>query len=161
VTDVVRERYRERLWPSPGVWAAAVLVALTLGVVFVPATGALVAAGVGLLALAGVVALLSWWSPVVRVVQPETGAGWWLQAGDARIPLVALGEAVPLDGPAMRRELGPVLDARSHRCIRGWVAPGVRVPVTDGRDPVPYWLVSTRRPARLAAALAAEQDGPG
>ena len=31
--------------------------------------------------------------------------------------------------------------------------------MADPRDPVPYWLVSTRRPRRLAAALG-EAPGP-
>jgi hypothetical protein len=30
---------------------------------------------------------------------------------------------------------------------------GVRVDVADDDDPTPYWLVSSRRPAALAAAL--------
>lgn len=152
----MRTVYSERLWPAGWVWAGGVLVALTLGVVFVPATDARVATGVGVAALAGVAALLRSWSPVVRVVEPAPGAGLWLEAGRARIPLLALGEAEPLDEAGMRRALGPSLDARSHRCIRGWVGPGVRVPVVDVRDPVPYWLVSTRRPDRLSSALAGD-----
>ncbi|WP_336924108.1 DUF3093 domain-containing protein [Aquipuribacter sp. SD81] len=150
-----RVAFRERLWPAAWVWLSGVVVAATLGVVFVPATSLLVAAVAGVLALAGVAALLAWWSPVVRVVEPAPGTGWWLQAGDARIPLAALGAPEPLDAAAMRRALGPGLDARSHRLIRGWVATGVRVEVTDPRDPVPYWLLSSRRPARLSAALTA------
>jgi len=48
---------------------------------------------------------------------------------------------------------GPELDARAYLCLRGWIAAGVRVPVLDPRDPAPYWLVSSRRPAELAEAL--------
>ncbi len=161
MSEAEQERFRERLWPAPWVWGGGALVALTLGVVFVPATDLVAASVVAVVALGAVAALLAWWSPVVRVVEPAPGAGLWLQAGDARIPVVALGPAVPLDAPTMRHELGPGLDARSHRCIRGWVASGVRVPVTDPRDPVPYWLVSTRRPERLAAALAAATGPAG
>lgn len=149
----MRTVYTERLWPAAWVWAWGALVAVTLGVVFVPAASVTVAVVVGLAALAGTFLLLRAWSPVVRVVEPEPGAGLWLQAGDARIPAVALGDVEPLDAAAMRAALGPALDARSHRCIRGWVATGVRAEVVDTRDPVPYWLVSTRRPGRLAASL--------
>jgi len=152
----VRTVYVERLWPAGWVWAGGALVAGTLGVVFVPATGIPTALVVGVLALVGMFLLLRSWSPVVRVVEPDPGAGLWLQAGQARIPAVALGAVDELDEQQMRAALGPGLDARSHRCIRGWVATGVRLPVTDVRDPVPYWLVSTRAPARLAAALASE-----
>jgi hypothetical protein len=31
----------------------------------------------------------------------------------------------------------------------------VRVTVRDARDPAPYWLVSSRRPEQLAAAVTA------
>ena len=34
----------------------------------------------------------------------------------------------------------------------------VRVPLTDPADPTPYWLVSTRHPARLVAALDAARS---
>jgi hypothetical protein len=34
----------------------------------------------------------------------------------------------------------------------------IRVWVDDPADPVPYWLVSTRSPQRLAAALEAARD---
>ena len=152
----MRTVYSERLWPAAWVWAWGALVATTLGVVFVPATSVGVAVGVGVLALTGTFLLLRSWSPVLRVVEPEPGAGLWLQAGEARIPAVALGEVEPLDAAGMTAALGPGLDARSHRCIRGWVATGVRAEVVDVRDPVPYWLVSTRQPRRLAASLGAE-----
>ncbi len=149
----MRTVYTERLWPAAWVWAWGALVAVTLGIVFVPATSVGVAVVVGVLALAGTALLLRSWSPVVRVVEPEPGAGLWLQAGDARIPAVALGAVEPLDAAAMKAALGPALDATSHRCVRGWVTTGVRAEVVDARDPVPYWLVSTRRPRRLAASL--------
>lgn len=152
----MRTVYVERLWPAAWVWAGGVLVAGTLGVVFVPATSIPTAVVVGFLALLGVFLLLRYWSPVLRVVEPTPGAGLWLQAGQARIPAVALGEPEELGTEQMRAALGPGLDARSHRCIRGWVATGVRLPVTDVRDPVPYWLVSTRSPDRLTAALSSE-----
>ena len=156
----MRTVYSERLWPATWVWAGGVLVAGTLGVVMVPAAGTTTAVVVGALALVGLVLLLRSWSPVVRVVEPAPGDGLWLQAGQARIPLVALGPAEPLDAAATRAALGPALDARSHRCIRGWVATAVRVPVVDPRDPVPYWLVSTRSPQRLAAATSGALHPP-
>ncbi|MWD30886.1 DUF3093 family protein, partial [Aquicoccus sp. SCR17] len=29
--------------------------------------------------------------------------------------------------------------------VRGWIAPVVRIQLTDERDRTPYWLTSTRR----------------
>ena len=50
-------------------------------------------------------------------------------------------------------ERGTGLDARAYLVIRGWVHSVVRVPITDPADPAPYWLLSTRRPTELAAAI--------
>jgi hypothetical protein len=55
----------------------------------------------------------------------------------------------------MRQARGPGLDARAFLCLRGWVQTGARVRIDDPQDPTPYWLLSTRHPDRLAAALAA------
>jgi hypothetical protein len=48
---------------------------------------------------------------------------------------------------------GVDLDARAFLKIRPWVKPVVRIELDDDNDPTPYWLVSTRRPKELAAAL--------
>ena len=45
------------------------------------------------------------------------------------------------------------LDARAWLLIRGWVDPVVRVRLTDPKDPTPYWLVSSRHPEAVVAAL--------
>jgi hypothetical protein len=74
-------------------------------------------------------------------------------AGRARIPVGLLGEPEILDTEGMRVARGPGLDARAYLYLSPWIAPGVRVAVTDAADPTPYWLVSTRHPGRLADAL--------
>lgn len=159
---VGRVRYSERLWPATWLWVVMLALAVTAGVAMYPAggmTAVVVGCAVG---IAGVSALLVWWASGVRVVDvTRDGAGQpWLQAGDARIPVAALGAPVALREAAWRAELGPGLDVRSHRCVRGWVRHGVRVPVTDPRDPVPYWLVSSRNPERLCQALDGARRDP-
>ena len=37
-------------------------------------------------------------------------------------------------------------DARAHLVLRPYVATAVELTLDDPADPVPYWLVSTRRP---------------
>jgi hypothetical protein len=137
------------------VWVILLVLAATVGVALLPAAGRAGVVVGGGIATAAVLALIAWWSPVVRVVEVSRGGtrDIWLQAAEARIPAAALGEARPLRGAQWRHELGPALDARAHLCIRGWIGHGVRVEVTDPRDPVPYWLVSSRRPNDVAAAL--------
>jgi hypothetical protein len=95
----------------------------------------------------GCVILLIVGSPVIQVTATE------LIAGRARLPLEFVGAVEGYTGDDGRHQLGPGLDARAHLLIRGWVGPVARIEVTDERDPVPYWLVSTRTPDKLAAAI--------
>lgn len=139
--------YDEKLLPGPGGWAAALGFAAVLGVAIWPASEGLAIAVAVVAAVVGTAAL--WWtSPVVAIADGN------LRAGRARIPVAVLGDAVALDAPAMRAELGPRLDTRAFVCLRAWARTGVLVRLDDPTDPTPYWLVSTRRPARLLAALA-------
>ena len=76
-----------------------------------------------------------------------------LRVGEAHIPLTLLGD-VEIISPADRRAaMGRELDPAAFVMHRGWIKPMVRVRLTDPEDPTPYWLVSTRRPEELAAAL--------
>ena len=138
--------YREKLWPAPWLFVATALVIPASILVFAPISmpvGILTAA----VLYAGCVALLIVASPVVRV---RDGV---LEAGRARIKTSMLGEAQGFVGEEARQERGPRLDVRAWLLIRGWVDPVVRIPITDETDPAPYWLVSSRHPQKLAAAI--------
>lgn len=111
-----------------GVWAfvvMAVLVAITVAV------------------------LLSYGGVRIEVTDEQ------LVAGRARIPLRLLAAPRALDVDATRARIGPLADARAYLLLRPYVARSVVVDVVDPADPAPYWLLSTRHPTRLAAALAA------
>ena len=75
------------------------------------------------------------------------------RAGRARIDAGFLGSAEALDADATRRVAGPQADARAFLLLRPYLKRAVRVAITDPADPAPYWLVSSRRPDRLAEAL--------
>lgn len=77
----------------------------------------------------------------------------WLRAGRARIRLRHLAAPQELGASGMRTTAGPDADARAYLLLRPYILTGVRIEVSDPRDPTPYWLVSSRRPALLAAAL--------
>lgn len=155
--------YRERLSPSAGVVVLAVVGGASLGLILLPfsTAGALAVGAAGALGLVAATEVLA---PVVEVRVPcppdgETpGVGGELRAGRARIPAGALGAPEVLDREQMRAALGPGLDVRAWVCHRPWIGPGVRVPVPDPRDSTPYWLMSSRRPAALAAALGRAGD---
>jgi hypothetical protein len=76
-----------------------------------------------------------------------------LRAGRASIDVQLTGAAEALHGEDARAARGTGLDARAWTVLRPWVDGVVRVALTDPADPAPYWLVSTRRPEVLAAAL--------
>lgn len=76
-----------------------------------------------------------------------------LQAGRARIDAAYLGRAEPLDAEATRRTAGVDADARAYLLLRPYLKRAVRIEIVDPADPTPYWLVSTRHPDGLAAAL--------
>ena len=138
--------YREKLWPSPWVFITTALVIPASILVLVPIS---LQAGIitAIVLYGGIVALLVAASPVVAV---KDGI---LYAGRARIRVENLGEALPFTGADATQERGPRLDARAWMLIRGWVGPIVKVPLVDEADPAPYWLVSTRTPKKLAAAI--------
>ncbi len=102
---------------------------------------------VGLVLFAAAVAGLLAWAPVLEVTEAE------FRVGSARIPLRYTADPEGFRGAEATAARGVNLDARAWLCLRGWVDPVVRVPITDPRDPAPYWLVSTRHPGELIAAL--------
>jgi hypothetical protein len=138
--------YREKLWPTPWIYVVSLLLVPASILVLAPVS---LPAGIatGVILYVAVIAALTTTSPVIEVHEGT------LRAGRAEISLDLTGEAVPAFDADARIERGTGLDARAFLVIRGWVQPVVRVPIVDPRDPVPYWLLSSRRPKELAAAI--------
>ena len=80
-----------------------------------------------------------------------------LHAGRARIDRSYLGSAEALSGEAARTAFGRGCDPKAYLLLRGYVSGAVRVEITDPDDPTPYWLLATRDPQRLAAALSPDR----
>lgn len=140
--------YRERLTAPAGWWLAGMFFAVS----FVTAVGfyasptiALVA---GLTTAAAVAAALLWYGRLVVAVDAEG-----LHAGDSLLEWPYAGEVRAHDRAATRRRLGPEADHAAWLVVRGFVPGSVEVSIEDPDDPHPYWLVSTRKPAELAAAI--------
>jgi hypothetical protein len=143
--------YRERLWPAPWLYIATALVIPASLLVFLP-INFWVGVATAVVLYAGCVALLVASAPLVAVTETE------FLAGRARLPLTAVGAVAGYRGSDASLERGQRLDARAYLVIRGWVDPVVRVELDDASDPTPYWLVSTRRPDELVAALGRASD---
>jgi Protein of unknown function (DUF3093) len=84
--------------------------------------------------------------------------GATFRAGRAHIHGRFLGAATALDADEARWTAGPGADARAYLVLRPYLKRAVKVEITDPADPAPYWLVATRQPDELAAALAALRE---
>jgi hypothetical protein len=85
----------------------------------------------------------------VRVVDGE------LRAGEARLPLRFVGHVDVVPRERKQAALGPELDPTAFLLHRAWIGPVVRIEVTDPDGDAPYWIVSSRDPDGLVAALRA------
>ncbi|MEU7108737.1 DUF3093 domain-containing protein [Streptomyces sp. NPDC046215] len=141
--------YEERLTAPRSWWFFAVLVGVAMALILLPLGKAPMFGGLvggGALAMA---AVSSYGAVRIRVV------GGALVAGDARIPVEALGVPEVLDAQEARAWRTHKADTRAFMLLRGYVPTAVRIEITDPEDPTPYVYLSTRSPERLAAALGA------
>jgi hypothetical protein len=139
-------RYRERLTPSLPFFVAIALLAPMVSLSFVPVNSTL-ALILGILVTALVMALVVAMSPMIEL------SGTELRVGRARIDVKWLGELQVLREDAARHARGPGLSPRSWHQIRGGIAEILVAEVVDPADPVTSWVISTRTPDRLAAAI--------
>lgn len=164
--------YHERLWVPVSWWLLGLVVTVILSAELAAGFGALMVGVIYAVLLGAVAAMLLWWSrPRVEV------AGGELAAGRARLPLAVAGEVTALDRVQTRAIIGPRADPAAFILIRPYLREAVYVEVTEpgvgvvrGRrlrwrrwrfqlettEPAagtPYWLVATRHPAELAAAI--------
>jgi len=140
--------YRERLFVPPLWWLAGMLMMLTFG--------AIVWTGfdlwVTLAVFAGVIAvtaafLLNWGRAIIEVADGE------LRVGNDRLPLADVGQVRPLDEAQARALRGPRADPSAYVLIRPYLRLAVYIEVKAPDSPIPYWLLATRQPAELAAAI--------
>lgn len=137
--------FRERLYAAPWLFVACALIMPATLAVFWPINRAVGFVLAICLYVLVVIALIGF-SPVLEVTEGE------FRAGRANVEREYIGRVEAFSGNEAVLERGQRLDARAWLLLRGSL-PIVKVPITDAADPVPYWIVSTRRPNELAAAL--------
>ena len=76
-----------------------------------------------------------------------------LRFDKAHIERKYLGKVTVLDSDAMRLLRTRDADPAAFLAIKFWAAKGVKVEITDPRDPTPYWLITSKRGEDLAASL--------
>jgi hypothetical protein len=79
--------------------------------------------------------------------------GTRLIAAGAQLPLADAGEVRQLDEAQARALRGPRADPRAHLLIRPYLRKAVYIEVAGPAAAAPYWLLFTKRPAELAAAI--------
>jgi hypothetical protein len=139
--------FRERLTVPVAWWVLAALFALSLLLASGFYLGPVWGIGSALVTMAVAAAVFTSLSIVVTVDADE------LRVGRAVIERPYIGACSALDAEAAERRGGVGADARAHLVLRPYIRTAVEIVLADPDDPVPYWLVSSRRPARLAAAL--------
>jgi len=140
--------YHERLGVPLRWWVQGTMLVASLWlalVVAVPGGVAWVITAVAMLLLGA--ALSSFGSAQILV---RDGV---LRVGRASISAAHLGPVVVLDAEATRRTAGRDADVRAFLLLRPYLKRAVKISIQDPADPTPYWLVSTRHPERLAAAV--------
>jgi hypothetical protein len=142
--------FEERLRVPLRWWVQATMFVASVWLAFVVALPAVVAwTAAGVLAASVVALFLGYGSARVRV------ADGMFEAGRASIPVELMANPVTLDAATTKRLIGVDANAHAYLLLRPYLKRSVQVAVTDRADPAPYWLVSTRRPEELVAALAA------
>jgi hypothetical protein len=140
--------YRERLLVPASYWLLTVPVVLLLGSEAWFFVGGIFPPLFIILLAAIVVAFLVHWSAATIEV-----AGGVLRAAGEVLALSRADEVLALDEKQAAALRGPRADPAAHILLRPYLKRAVFVSLTDPGEGVPYWLIATRRPQELAAAI--------
>ena len=140
--------YRERLHVPLAWWLLAVPTVLIFGATLYAGLAEpwpiIIMTGLA----AGCAALLI--TMGLGTVEIRDGALW---AGNAALPLTAVSEVVRLEEKQTTRLRGPRADPAAHLYSRPYLKESVYLSVNPSSSVAPYWLIGTRHPAELAAAV--------
>lgn len=140
--------FRERLTVPLAYWVLLVLFALSLGLAFGFYLGPGWAVGISLATIVVVGAVF--WAAAIVIEVTDTE----VRVGRAMIEIAFLSGAEGLSAEQARVRRGPGADARAHLVLRPYLQAAVELTLDDAADPVPYWLIGTRRPLEFADAVA-------
>jgi hypothetical protein len=140
--------YHERLSAPFSWWVGAMITMVPYGFLIWTGENLLITTAVFAFLIAVTAAFLINWGRATIEVSPGE-----LRAGDAALSLATAGEVRALDEAQARALRGPRADPSAHVLIRPYLKYAVYVEVTSPASPAPYWLIMTRRPVELAAAI--------
>lgn len=152
-------RYRERLWVPLWWWPVAFAIAGLLAAEIHMGAPGLRAWLPYVLLFPVPVWVLLWLSRHRIEVAPDAAGTPELRADRAHLPVNFVARAATVAPTAKSAALGRQLDPAAYVQHRPWVGSMVLLVLDDPDDPTPYWLVSTRRPERVLAALGLPSAG--
>jgi hypothetical protein len=141
--------YKERVRPNLGTFFAVTVLLPAITLVSEPFDFR-----IGLV-LGTAIVLGIWWALYFLAPVIEVGLET-LTVGRASIPRNLLGKVEEVTKANIFEERGPKLDPASYKVFQGTVHSAVKIQVKDPKDPTPYWIISTRKPAQLATVLKAK-----
>jgi hypothetical protein len=148
--------YRERLLVPVSYWLLTIPVVLTLGgEAYFFVDGIIPPLFIGLIFVILATFMVHWSLATIEV----TGAV--LRTGKDTLALNEVDEVVALDEMQARALRGPRADPSAHILLRPYLRRAVYIGLADPGEGVPYWLIATRHPEELAAAIESARPGDG
>jgi hypothetical protein len=146
--------YRERLLVPVSYWLLAVPVVVVLGAeAYFFVDGWIPPLVIGLLAVLVGTFYVRWSLATIEVAGPV------LRADGDTLALTEAGDVIALTEKQAARLRGPSGDPAAHLLLRPYLRRAVYVAIADpAAGGVPYWLIATRHPERLATAISSARD---
>ena len=148
--DPAADRYSERLRVPLWWWPAAAVVTAVAGYEIQLSAHRSSWSFVGYIAVGLLCAFLLW---SMGRTQIRVDADGVLHAGKAQLPNSVITRGASIPASAKSAALGRQLDPAAFLMHHAWIKTMVLLVLDDPDDPTPYWLVSTRHPEKVLAAL--------
>jgi len=145
--------YRERLWVPVWWWPVAFAAAALLAAEIHMGAEGLRSWLPYVLLFPVPVWVLLWLSRHRIQIAPDATGTPELRVDRAHLPVGFIARAALVSPTAKSAALGRQLDPAAYVQHRAWIGSMVVLVLDDPEDPTPYWLVSTRRPEKVLAAL--------
>jgi hypothetical protein len=148
--------YRERLLVPVSYWLLTVPVVVTLGAeAYFFVDGWIPPLVIGLFALIVVIFLVHWSGATIEVT------GNVLRADKDTLALSEADRVLALDERQAAQLRGPKADPAAHLLLRPYLKRAVYIGLANPGEGTPYWLVATRHPEQLAAAVQHGMEAAG
>ncbi|MEY3093560.1 MAG: DUF3093 domain-containing protein [Actinobacteria bacterium] len=138
---------RERIFWSIGVIFLALAFDGAILLIVASVFDATVSASIALILL--FFTLWSWWRTRLEIVVDDQ----FFSVGRAKIERRFITGARVLEKKEMSLQRTRELNPTAHLALRFWVKTGVKITISDHRDPTPYWLLSSRKSDEIVRAL--------